>query len=600
MTDDDQEIEFWADKLAKNMVLRNKFNYSNKKSNPNKDNYSIKSSTSISGVPHIGNASDVFRAEAVVNALKDLGKKVHFFWVGEDMDNLRKVPAGIPVSFKKYLGQPVSEIPCPENCCDSYAEHFENLFINSLKDQFGVEVKFYSMKKEYYAGNFYELIKIALKNRNQIRDILNSFRDPSRPLVKNWMPWEPVCENCGKIITTKMLDIHDDCETVEYVCQDYQFEHALIKGCNYKGTSEIKKGHGKLPWKVEWAAQWKRWNVDFEPFGKEHGVNCPRVLGVSKIGAGSFWVAGNISESVYEYPEPCPTVEPNVIQPYEYVLIGNEKMSASKGNTIATWDWPNFAPPETLRLFFLKKPKSQSNIMTIKKIGNNYRLIDKEFDIQGLIDEIDELAEVYFGIMELEEDAEKIKIKKRLYEICMNDKIPEDVPRRIPFKYAIIMCQLNDILSPEKIMENAIEVVKKKYVVEELTDIDIREIRLGLDRAAHWVKKFAPTNIIIRISKEIDENFVKTINKNQIDALTQFKEDFSQRIWDEDSIQNYIFKLGKNVVGNVKKTFQLFYKILINKKYGPRLGPFLLSLDKDWIIDRIEKAMKIYDEKMRE
>ena len=595
MVNNEQQIEFWADRLANMLINRDKFNYLDKKvtiEGKDKDEFNIKSSTSISGVPHIGNACDVFRAESVVNALEKRGKKVHFFWVGEDMDNLRKVPAGIPKSFKKYLGQPVSELPCPENCCESYAVHFENLFIDSLKDQFGVKFKFYSMTDEYKDGNFYELIKSALKNRDQIRKILNSFKNPDKPLNKNWMPWEPVCENCGKIITTKMIDVDDKCEMVEYECLDYQFEHALIKGCGHRGVSEIRKGHGKLPWKVEWATQWKRWNVDFEPFGKEHGVNCPRVPGITNVGAGSFWVAGNISERIFKHPEPCPTPGPNVIQPYEYILIGNEKMSASKGNTIATWDWTRFAPPETLRLFFLRKPKSQINIMSIKKIGNNYKLIDNEFDLQKLIDDIDNLAELYFGL--IEEEKEKLRMKKRLYEICLNNQIPKTIIKRIPFRYAIIMSQLKDILSQKKILDNAIVVVKKKYNVKEISTDDIDEIKIGLERAEYWVKKFAPNKIKIQISQDINPEIIKNITLNQLKLIEKFISEFNNKDWNEDSLQNYIFDLGKEIIGNNKKTFQLFYKVLIGKKFGPRLGPFLLSLDKEWIINRFKKVIQLH------
>ncbi|MHA1231032.1 MAG: lysine--tRNA ligase [Candidatus Helarchaeota archaeon] len=592
MNKEDQEIEFWADKLARMIIERKKYNYRNVEITKEKKIYNIKSSTSISGVPHIGNASDVFRAEAVVNGLERAGQKVHFFWVGEDMDNLRKVPAGIPDRFKEYLGQPVSKIPCPENCCNSYAEHFENLFVDSLRDYFGVKFKFYSMTKEYESGKFYEVIKIALKNREKIREILNSFRDPKKLLPENWMPWEPICENCGKIITTKMISIDDDCETVEYECLDYQFEHALIKGCGYKGVSEIRKGHGKLPWKVEWAAQWKRWEVDFEPFGKEHGVNCPRIEGVSNIGAGSFWVAGNISEFIYNHPEPCPTPGPNVVQPYEYILVGNEKMSASKGNVIATWDWPKFAPPETLRLFFLRKPKSQTNIMSIIKIQNKYKLVDKEFDIQKLIDDIDELAQIYFGLIE-EPNKDKLNFKKRLYEICMNNKIPDEIPKRIPFRYAIIMCQLKDILSDNTILQNAMMVVKKKYQVEQLDEKDIEEIKIGLKRAEYWIEKFAPDNIKIKISKEIPEDLVKSIDDNHVEALEKFINEFSSKDWDEDSLQNFIFNLGKKYFSKSSKIFPLFYKILIGKKFGPRLGPFLLSLDKEWVNKRIQKVINL-------
>ena len=67
-------ISFWADKIAKELIERENYNYLNKKISK-KIPQSVKSSTSISGVPHIGNACDVFRAEAVVKALKDMGEK---------------------------------------------------------------------------------------------------------------------------------------------------------------------------------------------------------------------------------------------------------------------------------------------------------------------------------------------------------------------------------------------------------------------------------------------------------------------------------------------------------------------------------------------
>ena len=106
---------FWSDEIASLMVNRKKYNYLNKTIEPQKS-FAIKSSTSISGVPHIGNASDVIRHDAVVRSLKERGFDVKFIWVAEDMDALRKVPAGIPKSFEKYLGMPVADIPDPEGC----------------------------------------------------------------------------------------------------------------------------------------------------------------------------------------------------------------------------------------------------------------------------------------------------------------------------------------------------------------------------------------------------------------------------------------------------------------------------------------------------
>ena len=57
---------------------------------------------------------------------------------------------------------------------------------------------------------------------------------------------------------------------------------------------------------------------------------------------------------------------------------------------------------------------------------------------------------------------------------------------------------------------------------------------------------------------------------------------------DADKIQNKIFSIAKDQLNMPpKKLFQAIYKILIGKKYGPRLGPFLKMLDKEWLIERL-------------
>ncbi|MHA1652074.1 MAG: lysine--tRNA ligase, partial [Candidatus Helarchaeota archaeon] len=429
-----ESITFWADDLADAIIKREFYNYIDKRI-PKLKEVTVKSSTSISGVPHIGNASDIFRAEAVVKALKDAGVKVRFIWVAENMDPLRKVPAGIPSRFEAYLGQSVAELPCPENCCRSYSEHFVNLFIDSLRENFGVKLEVLYMDQIYSSGQMYPLVKAALEKIDQLRKIINLYRDT--PLPENWIPWKPICENCGKIITTKMKGMEGD--EVKYSCEDYSFKHRKIAGCHYEGVSDIRKGHGKLLWRVEWASQWALWKILFEPFGKEHGVNCPHVTGTPRIGAGSFWVAGNIAEEIFDWPEPCPTKSPNPLQPYEYVLVGNQKMSASLGNTIATWDWPSFSSPESLKLFFLRKPKSQSNIMASQKHGKKYKLIDVDLDIPKLNDDLIDYSKLFYDfdtqnvMNKLKIEPNKVGMYRRLYELCqVVEKLPSKIPKALP------------------------------------------------------------------------------------------------------------------------------------------------------------------------
>ena len=39
-----------------------------------------------------------------------------------------------------------------------------------------------------------------------------------------------------------------------------------------EGKSDIRKAHGKMPWRVDWAARWVIHGITCEPAGKDHGA----------------------------------------------------------------------------------------------------------------------------------------------------------------------------------------------------------------------------------------------------------------------------------------------------------------------------------------
>ncbi len=40
-----------------------------------------------------------------------------------------------------------------------------------------------------------------------------------------------------------------------------------------------------------------------------------------------------------------------------------------------------------------------------------------------------------------------------------------------------------------------------------------------------------------------------------------------------------------------KEGFSIFYRVLIGKTRGPRLGYFLSNLDRDWVMERLKRAV---------
>src|SRR5579875_3523311 len=80
-----------------------------------------------SGLPHLGTMGEVLRPSYVRQAfaLINPSRPSRLIVFIGDMDGLRKVPESVPhrEATAAYLGRPVSRIPDPFGCCQSFSEH---------------------------------------------------------------------------------------------------------------------------------------------------------------------------------------------------------------------------------------------------------------------------------------------------------------------------------------------------------------------------------------------------------------------------------------------------------------------------------------------
>src|SRR3989344_2396047 len=84
----------------------------------------VESGVSPSGTYHLGTLREVLTAEAITRELKHRGRASRHIHFVDDLDALRKIPAGVPENFKKYLGQPLADIPSPDGKATSYADFY--------------------------------------------------------------------------------------------------------------------------------------------------------------------------------------------------------------------------------------------------------------------------------------------------------------------------------------------------------------------------------------------------------------------------------------------------------------------------------------------
>ncbi|MBI4438691.1 lysine--tRNA ligase [Candidatus Woesearchaeota archaeon] len=527
---------FWADQLANRIITREKFRYVDRKIEKFNE-FTVKTSASISGVLHIGRLSDTVRGATAYRALTGAGVRARLIWVAEDMDPLRKVPEGVPESYSKYIGFAVTDIPDPESCHESYAEHHKSRYFEVLDRFVSVSMERYSTRAEYRKGSFRPYIRKLLEKVEYVKDIQDKYR--TNPLKKNWCPWTPICENCGKIVTAQVTRIEDG--IVHYTCKDYLFESTVAEGCSHRGEDNPDKGNGKLLWKGEWAAEWAFWKVCCEGAGKEYIV--PN---------SAFWVNAEIAERIFGFPSPEPLF-------YEHLMIKGVKMSASLGNVIYPGDWLEVASPQLLSFFYNKR------LMKTRSFSWQ--------DMPQLYDEYDEAAKVYFGLKKTDNEKEDRHIK-RLYELSNKKESPEPCIS-MSFSHAVMISQL--FTTREGIVRS---LTKTGHYDERIEELLIA--RVG--KAKKWVQRYAPEAERF----ELQEKPKAELGEKQRNALGIVSEALKRKEHDEKGLSQEFYAACKSAGLEPKEFFRAAYMVLLNRDRGPRLAPFVLALG--------DKATRLFEE----
>ena len=207
------------------------------------------------------------------------------------MDPVDEIPHGTGEYFREHLGKPLCAVPPPRALAgdtESASKNMAQAYFGEFTSTFaplGVEAEFYYMSDIYRAGRLDETIDVSLRRASAVREIYLRETGAVRP--DNWLPFQPICERCGRIGTTFASDY--DGETVAYECQPDLV--AWAQGCGAVGRVSPFGGAGKLPWKLEWVAKWKVLPVTVEGAGKDH------------MGAGgSHKVAAALAREVLDCP----------------------------------------------------------------------------------------------------------------------------------------------------------------------------------------------------------------------------------------------------------------------------------------------------------
>ena len=522
----------------------------------------VNDSKTPSGTVHVGSLRGPVILDVITRALRTRGLETTLLYGVDDMDPMDAQALLTPDAVGRYMGAPLAQIPDQAgDCHTSYARHHAQVFIDTFAGLGIHPDRYYWMSEIYPTGQMDPFIRTALDRAAVVRDIYRRVANVQHP--EHWLPVSAVCPNCGKVGTT--ISSHWDGETIEVACRADLVTWAT--GCGWTGRLAPFGGTTKLPWNLEWAAQWSLFGVTIEPNGKDLAT-----------AGGSRDRSDAIAREVFDR-------KPPLNFPYEFLNLGGKKMSTSKGVGAAAHTITSVLLPEQLRFLFVRN-RPESAI---------------EFDPDGtdaiprLFDEFDRIAAATNG---LEVKGELPGGYESIFRYSLLDPAADVAARaagyRAPFGHLALLAQVPNT----DIVARAAAEKGSALTPAEAADLDLR---LGAVRA--WLDAYAPDRAKLQVARDAMPPEAGLLRPEQRGFLRGLLES-ATRDGERDgkgshprgipssgeAWQGEIFAAATEHGIDARAAFNALYLAFLGRPNGPRAGWLLASLEPEFVIGRLREA----------
>jgi lysyl-tRNA synthetase, class I len=512
----------------------------------------VNDSKTPSGTVHVGSLRGPVILDVITRALRGRGLETTLLYGIDDMDPMDAQALLTADAVETEMGRPLAHVPDQSGDGHaSYARHHAQVFVD-LFAGLGIHPdRYYWMSDIYATGAMDDFIRTALDRAATVREIYRRVANVQHP--DTWHPLSIVCESCGRVGTTIVTTW--DGERAFYECRPDLVTWA--RGCGHSGWVSPFGGRAKLPWNVEWAAQWSLFGVTIEPCGKD----------LSTAG-GSRDRSDAIAREIFER-------EPPLNVPYEFLNIGGKKMSTSKGRGAAAHEIADVVPPEQLRFLFVRPRPNQ--VIEFEPEGTDA--------IPRLFDEFDRFAAATAG-KEIRGEIAPGYQATFAYSLLdpSADVAAEANAYRPPFAHLALLLQI-----PKVDVAARVEAEKGSPLTER--EMQILDERLRAARA--WLDTYAPERAIVAIRETLPEEAVAGLDVDQRRYLAALADraiaapapPASGEAW-----QDLIFTTaGASGLTN-GKAFAALYAAFLGRPNGPRAGWLLASLDTTFVLGRLREA----------
>ena len=532
----------------------------------------VSSGASPSGPVHLGNLREFLTTHFVADELRRRGVEVRHLHVWDDYDRFRKVPAGVPPEWSEHIGRPLTGVPDPWDCHDSWAAHFKEPLQQALAD-LGVEMEEISQTELYRDGTYRDRVLAAVQSRHEIDAVIARYRtkkqapgsttaaEPASELASqeaaamadsvaaeedtgttelSRFPFKPYCRQCGR--DTVMLTSYDEDTTdLAYTCETCAFEGI---------TNLTTQDEGKLLWKIDWPMRWAHYHVDFEAAGSDHATP-----------GSSFTVGHELVETFFDMPRPA-------WFGYGFVgFAGMQKMSSSSGGVPTAADALRVLEAPILRWLYVRRAPKQTFT------------VDFGPEVVRLYDEWDALGRK--AADPAKRDA-AVLAWERASRVA-SGPLPTS-PVVVPFR---------TLSSVADVTAGSVEQISRLIGEVGFPHDSVDDLQPRLGRAMAWTEEFVPVEDRTLVRSEPDAERLASLTEDEELWLRIFLDRLpsSLSLAEVTTVVYGVPKVARGlgfddaptdqVKADQKDFFRLLYNLLVDKDRGPRLPTLILALGTD-------------------
>lgn len=486
-----------------------------------------------SGLPHLGTFQEVARTCMVMRAFQEMSElPVKLFCVSDDMDGMRKIPENLPNQemLAEHLHKPLTKVPDPFGCHDSYGAHMNNK-LREFLDHFGFEYEFKSATELYQNGTYDAALKRVAERYDAIMKVMLPTLGEERQAT--YSPFLPISPKSGRVLYVPMKKVDAVNYTITFDDED-----------GTELTIPVTGGQCKLQWKPDFGMRWAALDVDFEMYGKDHLVN------------------GQLYSAI------CKILDGRVPEQFSYELFLDElgqKISKSKGNGLTIDEWLTYAPRESLAYYLYQSPKKAKRLY---------------FDvIPKAVDEYRQQLAAY----EKQTDAQKLE--NPVWHIHAGNPPAAELP---DLNFALLL-NLAGVCNPEdkSVLWGFIGQYAKGATAAQYPAIDALA-----GYAVRYYHDFVKPTKKYRAATEQEQKafaqLAELLKTKSGEENTPEGETYS------GYLMSLVYEVGREHYGkeNMRQWFGAMYEVLLGQEQGPRMGSFIALYGVNETLGLLEKALK--------